>query len=59
MTYRQTCPQRTVVEIHHTVKTRMPVKLDCGHIEEINWTPRIGWKVGCIACAKASKAGHA
>lgn len=59
MTYREICPQRTVVEIRHTVETWLPVKLDCGHVERINWTPRIGWKVGCIACAESSKAGHA
>jgi len=54
MSYRDTCPQRAVVEIYHTVKTWLPVKLDCGHVETLNWTPQIGWKMGCIACAEAA-----
>lgn len=56
MTYLESCPQRAVIEIRHTIKTWLPVKLDCGHVEEINWTPRIGSKVGCTACERASKA---
>ena len=59
MNYRDTCPQRTVVTIHHTIRTWLPVTLDCGHVETINWTPQVGWKVGCIACAEAANAAKA
>ncbi len=53
MSYRDTCPQRTVTTVHHTIATWLPVRLDCGHVEEINWTTREGAKIGCTHCQRA------
>lgn len=50
--YRSTCPQRTVIKVHHTTKTWLPVTLTCGHTEQINWTARVGSIIGCTECAK-------
>lgn len=50
-TYRDTCPQRKIVTVHHTIQTWLPVTLECGHREEINWTARVGSVIGCTKCA--------
>lgn len=52
MSYRDTCPKREVVTVHHTIATWLPVTLSCGHREEINYTAHVGHVMGCIACAK-------
>ncbi len=56
MSYRDTCPQRTVIEVHHTVNTWLPVKLSCGHTDRINWTPRLGDSIGCTVCEDEQRA---
>ena len=48
--YRKTCPQRTIVTVHHTTRTWLPVTLDCGHTNQINWTARVGQTIGCTDC---------
>jgi hypothetical protein len=50
--YRNSCPQRVVTEVHHTVATWLPVTLSCGHSDRVNWTARVGEQVGCIECQK-------
>lgn len=51
MSYRDTCPQRVITRVHHTVKTWLPVTLSCGHVERINWTAKEGERIGCTYCA--------
>lgn len=52
MSYVDTCPQRAVVTVHHTIATWLPVALDCGHVEQINWTAKVGDKIGCTTCKR-------
>lgn len=51
--YRNMCPKRAITEVHHTTQTWLPVTLECGHVEKINWTARIGQVIGCISCDHA------
>jgi len=53
MSYVDRCPQRKIVEIYHTIATWLPVKLECGHIDRLNWTPIVGQKTGCTDCQSA------
>lgn len=53
--YRSTCPKRTILAVHHTVATWLPVSLDCGHTERIDWTARLGDHIGCTQCASSSE----
>lgn len=52
MTPSKSFPQRTVMIVHHTPATWLPVTLDCGHVERINWTVRVGLTVRCTQCAR-------
>lgn len=51
--YQNTCPKRTVITVHHTIQTWLPVTLSCGHVEKVNWTARAGEVMGCISCQHA------
>lgn len=57
--YRSTCPKHTVTQVHHTTQTWLPVTLSCGHVERINWTARVGDKIGCFTCAKEAPQQYA
>ena len=48
--YRSTCPKRAVIAVHHTIGTWLPIVLDCGHRQLINWTADTGDQVGCLDC---------
>lgn len=49
------CPQRVIIEVHHTVATWLPVTLSCGHTARVNWTARLGERTGCTECQKANE----
>lgn len=53
MPFRDTCPKRTIVAVTHTIQTTLPVTLNCGHVEYINWTARVGSQLGCVQCQDA------
>jgi hypothetical protein len=50
--YIDTCPQRAITEVHHTIATWLPVALECGHTTKINWTAHVGQTTGCTECAR-------